>query len=150
MPVSHLVSVVGLCGSWLLVIGPAYQGVLEITTRRREVDGIRRRIDGVLVRPVPRWAWIFPPLALAWWSRRLRDHVEAVKDVLPDGPEREWVGYLDSVIGWALVAAGGLLTATAQTLTMAQEMAWWLPWTSWAAGVLLTSAMTARMVGRRV
>ena len=115
MTLEATAAIVALVGLWLLVLGPAYQAIVEVTAQRRELGSVLDAVALVRVRPVERWWWLLPPIAvLLWWSR-LRSHLRTIEDRLPEVSGRRWTHYLDSAVGWGIVATGALVVATGQT-----------------------------------
>ena len=103
-----------VCGAWLLVAGPLYQGAVELD----EPDVDREAIEGIKAsairtapgRPSP-WWWLVPPVMYVLRRRWTRLFRQATFAQLNQAQREQLTSFRNKATGWFTVAAGALLLA---------------------------------------
>lgn len=132
-------------GAWLLFAGPIYQASIELGEEQIEREAIEATARGV---PQPRrsapWWWLVPPIGYLLDRRQSTRYRKLVFDALSSEHQRQFVHYTEKASGWAYVAGGALLLATAETWNLCDEHDWptWLFWVLAAAMAGLCGLLT--------
>lgn len=117
-------------GAWLLFAGPIYQASIELGEEQIKREAIEATTRAV---PQPRRAapwWLVPPVGYLLDRRQSTRYRKLVFDALSSEHQRQFVHYTGRASGWAYVAGGALLLATAETWNLCVEHDWasWLFW----------------------
>jgi hypothetical protein len=128
---NQVIAWAGFLGAWLLVVGPLYQGALEL--REEEVD--RQGIEASTAR-VPRpdppspWWWLLPPVLYLIRRRRGNAFRKAVLAQLTQAQRDQFTSFINKAVGWFTVAVGAFLLAVEQTWQVVERYRWpvWLFW----------------------
>jgi hypothetical protein len=128
---NQVIAWAGFLGAWLLVVGPLYQGALEL--REEEVD--REGIEASTAR-VPRpdppspWWWLLPPVLYLIRRRRGNAFRKAVLAQLTQAQRDQFTSFINKAVGWFTVAVGAFLLAVEQTWQVVERYRWpvWLFW----------------------
>ncbi len=132
-------------GAWLLFAGPIYQASIELGEEQIEREAIEATARSV---PQPRrtapWWWLVPPIGYLLERRQSTRYRKLVFDALSSEHQRQFVHYTEKASGWAYVAGGALLLATAETWSLCDEHGWptWLFWVLAAAMAGLCGLLT--------
>lgn len=138
-------------GAWLLFAGPIYQASLELDELQLEREAIEATAQAV---PRPRgaspWWWLVPPIGYFLDRRQSARHRLLVFDALSREHQQQFVRYTEKASGWAYVAGGALLLATAETWNLCGEHDWptWLFWVL-AAGIAALCGLITALRSRR-
>jgi hypothetical protein len=104
-----------LIGAWLLVLGPMYQGAIELRALQAGTEKFKQ-----LGRPprVSHWWWLVPPIHFALQRREEhRFFVEARAKLTRDDLE-SLVRFIEKAAGWWVVTLGALLIAVSLMIRM--------------------------------
>jgi hypothetical protein len=120
-------------GAWLLVVGPLYQGSVELG----ELDLDREGIEGTKAvpvqvapdRPSP-WWWLLPPVMYVLHRRWTRAFRQASLAQLTETQREQLTSFRNKATGWFTVASGGVLLAMGETWEVTEHYGWpvWLFW----------------------
>jgi len=150
---NEVIAWVEFAGAWLLVVGPLYQGSVELS----ELDIDREGIEGVKAsamqsaqgKPPSAWWWLLPPVMYvlrARWNTAFRD---ATLAQLTDAQREQFTSFKNKATGWFTVAAGGTLLAVGETWQIVERHRWpvWVFWllivVMLAVSLLNTAARTS-------
>lgn len=116
----------GFVGSWLLVAGPSYQAALELQGEAEEVGNLRAAFHQGTARPEPvsRWWWLLPPVHAVLHRRRKNAFKRAVMAGLRRDQLATLSRFADRAWAWTLVAAGAVLLALKETVTLGHDHRW--------------------------
>jgi hypothetical protein len=122
---------VGFFGAWLLVVGPLYQGALELL----EADIDREGIDASIARiarpdPPSPWWWLLPPVMYLIRRHRGRAFRQAALAQLTQAQRDQATSFFNKATGWFTVALGAALLAAEQSWQVVDRQHWpaWLFW----------------------
>ena len=102
----------GFAGAWLLVIGPLYQGVLELMEQEIDQTGIQAVTAGTVPPPMPSaWWWLLPGVMIALLNRRARAFRRAALARMTREQRAQYRGFVQKASGWFAVATGASLLA---------------------------------------
>jgi len=128
---NQVIAWAGFLGAWLLVVGPLYQGALEL--REEEVD--REGIEASTARvprpdPLSPWWWLLPPVLYLIRRRRGNAFRKAVLAQLTQAQRDQFTSFINKAVGWFTVAVGAFLLAVEQTWQVVERYRWpvWLFW----------------------
>jgi hypothetical protein len=120
-------------GTWLLVVGPLYQGSVELG----ELDFDREGIEGTRASAVraaqdrpSAWWWLLPPVMYVLHRRWTKAFRQATFAQLTEAQREQLTSFRNKATGWFTVAAGGVLLATGETWQVIEHYRWpvWLFW----------------------
>jgi hypothetical protein len=128
---NQVIAWVGFLGAWLLVVGPLYQGALELL----EEDIDREGIDAAIAR-IPRpdrpspWWWLLPPVMYLIRRHRRNAFRRAALAQLTQAQRDQSTSFINKATGWFTVAFGAALLAAEQTWQVIERQHWpaWLFW----------------------
>jgi hypothetical protein len=144
-------------GAWLLVVGPLYQGAIELgelDLDREAILGKTERAKAEYDRPSS-WWWLLPPVMYVLhrrWYKALKSHVVAHLDETQRG---QMVRFQSKAAGWFTVAGGAGLLAAGQTGAVVRHYHWpqgvfWLLLVVMLAIAVLTPTVLTRGDDHRV
>ena len=114
----------GFVGAWLLVAGPVYQAVLELSAEEFERDRLRDAADEVPRKPVSPWWWLVPPVKWYLESKRRQEYQDDVVLKLSEVDYQALRSFVNKARGWFLVASGATLLAFKETYELAEDRDW--------------------------
>jgi hypothetical protein len=115
----------GFAGAWLLVIGPLYQGVVELLELEIDQQGIRDAAAGTSPPPLPpTWWWLLPPVMIVLLNRRSRAYRRAAMARLTPRQRAQYRGFVQKASGWFAVATGASLLAVKETWELSEHQEW--------------------------
>ena len=115
----------GFLGSWLLVAGPLFQGVLEVRDQEIDQEEVRAAIAGIEPGPRPsRWWWLIPPLMFAKSRRRSEAYWQEALAILPANQAALIAGLRPKMYGWFIVSLGASFLAMKETWELAEHYEW--------------------------
>jgi hypothetical protein len=121
----------GFLGAWLLVVGPLYQGALELLEQDIDREGIEASIARI-PRPEPpsAWWWLVPPAMYLIRRRRSNAFRQAALAQLSQAQRDQSARFVNKAMGWFTVALGAALLAAEQTWQVVDRQHWpaWLFW----------------------
>ena len=135
-----LIAWLGFAGSWLLVAGPLYQGVIEFREQEVDREDFDEAIHGVTPsQPPSSWWWLLPPVMLS--LRRLRNEAyrREVRARFTPEQQGQFYGIFEKATGWFVVAFGALLLAIKETRDLHDGYDW--PLWSFVALVVVALAL---------
>lgn len=132
----------GFLGGWLLVAGPVFQAVIELSeqeTKRETIASVTQRYT-----PPPRnsaWWWLLPPVGYLLHRGRARRRRQEILQLWTPQQLEAIARLSNKATGWAMVASAGVLLALRETWGLTEHYHW-SPWRFWllAAGMAVLSA----------
>jgi hypothetical protein len=121
----------GFLGAWLLVVGPLYQGALELLEQDIDREGIEASLARIpRADPPSTWWWLVPPVMYLMRRRRSRAFRKAALAELTQAQRDQTASFLNKATGWFTVALGAALLAAEQTWQVVDRQHWpaWLFW----------------------
>jgi hypothetical protein len=120
-------------GAWLLVVGPLYQGSVEIGELdfdREGMHGARTAAVQAAQAPPSAWWWLLPPVMYVLHRRWSRAFESAMFAQLTETQLEQFTSFRNKATGWFTVAAGGVLLAVGETWDVVEHYHWpvWLFW----------------------
>lgn len=106
----------GFVGAWLLVAGPFFQAVIELSEEqftRSEFQTITATTPAPA--PISPWWWLLPPVGYLKQWRRRRDHRDAIMRQFTPVQREVMVRFTDKATGWLFVASGAFFIAVKET-----------------------------------
>jgi hypothetical protein len=138
-------------GAWLLVVGPLYQGSVELG----ELDVDREGLEGIKATAVQAgqdkpsaWWWLLPPVMYVLhrrWSRAFR---QASLARLTETQRQQLTSFTNKATGWFTVAAGGTLLAVGETWAITEYQRWPV-WVCWLLTAVMLGAALLNTAVRR-
>jgi hypothetical protein len=128
---NQVIAWVGFLGAWLLVVGPLYQGALELLEEDIDREGIEASIARVQ-RPDPPspWWWLLPPVMYLIRRHHSNAFRRAALAELTQAQRDQSTRFFNKAAGWFTVALGAALLAADQTWQVIDRQRWpaWLFW----------------------
>lgn len=119
----------GFIGAWLLVVGPLYQGGLELLEEDIHRDDSAALFEGITPPTMPSaWWWLLPPVMLVQRHRRTTAYHALVLSRMTPEQRASRAGFLQKATGWFVVAAGATCLAVNETWGLSEHLEWpvWL------------------------
>jgi hypothetical protein len=130
-------------GTWLLVAGPLYQGVLELLEEDINREDSAELFEGIAPPGVPSsWWWLLPPAMVVLRRQRTTKYHKLVLSRMTPDQRASRAGFLQKATGWFIVAAGASCLAVGATWELAEQMEW-SPWLFAASLALLVALVAA-------
>jgi hypothetical protein len=140
----------GFLGAWLLVVGPLYQGALELGEEdvdRDELQSTKTKVD----RPEPPspWWWLLPPVMYVLRRRQGKAFRDSVVASLSPEQREQFTRFMNKATGWFTVAAGATLLAADQTWRLTEQYHW-PAWVFWLIMVVTLGASVLNTAARMI
>jgi hypothetical protein len=121
----------GFLGAWLLVVGPLYQGAIELREEEVDRDAIEASTAGLPRPDLPSpWWWLLPPVMYLIRRQRGNAFRRAALARLTQVQREQFTRFISKAAGWFTVALGAALLAAEQTWQVISRYRWpaWLFW----------------------
>lgn len=142
----------GFAGAWLLVIGPLFQGALELLEQETGRAGFDESVHAIAPPPPPSgWWWFLPPVMLVLRRRRSSEYRRRVLSHLTPEQRAQRDGFIHKATGWFVVASGASLLAVKESWELAAGEHWpaWLFVLVLVVMVAVAGGNTVLQVSRR-
>lgn len=118
----------GFVGAWLLVAGPFFQAVIELSEEqftRNEFEAVTANTPAPA--PISPWWWLLPPVGYLKQWRRRRDYRNAIMRQFTREQREVMVRFTDKATGWFFVASGAFFIAIKETWELHEVYDWPVP-----------------------